>query len=255
MLGRVPTTTPTALDRYERRSNLPMLGLGLLFVAVYAVDVLATGLGERTRTALDVLSWLIWAVFVVDFAARVWLSEDRVRYVLRHPVDLAVVVLPPLRSLRVLRVFTAGHAIISRGGQLSLLRSAEAIALTVGLLVFIAALAELDAERGAPDSKVEDLGDALWWAVTTVTTVGYGDIFPVTGTGRVVAVALMLVGISLVGVITATIAGWFVAQTDRARQDEDAALSARLDRIEAMLEELTGRSASEQPAGGQQPQA
>jgi voltage-gated potassium channel len=87
---------------------------------------------------------------------------------------------------------------------MSLLRSTEAIAAAAGVLVFIAALTTLDAERDAPDTHMRTLADSLWWAVTTVTTVGYGDTFPVTGTGRLVAAALMLVGISVPGATTAT---------------------------------------------------
>jgi voltage-gated potassium channel len=65
-------------------------------------------------------------------------------------------------------------------------------------------------ERGVEGSNIKNFGDGLWWAVTTVTTVGYGDRFPTTSTGRVLAVCLMLVGISLMGVITASVAAWFV---------------------------------------------
>jgi voltage-gated potassium channel len=70
-----------------------------------------------------------------------------------------------------------------------------------GLVLFVAALAVLQAERGHPGGNIESFGDALWWAVTTVTTVGYGDRFPVTTTGRFVAGGLMLAGIALLGVV------------------------------------------------------
>ena len=74
---------------------------------------------------------------------------------------------------------------------------------------------EVDVERGAHGANITTFGDALWWAMTTVTTVGYGDQFPVTTTGRIVAAALMLVGISLLGLITATVAASFVALSAR----------------------------------------
>lgn len=137
-------------------------------------------------------------------AAPVWLAERRRHYLLTHPIDVIMVLLP---ALRVLRIFTAGQALVSRGGRWSLLRSTQAITTAAGLLVFIAALAALDAERDAQGSHITTLADPLWWAATTVTTVGYGDTFPVTATGRLVAVALMLVGISLVSVIHAALSG------------------------------------------------
>ena len=69
-----------------------------------------------------------------------------------------------------------------------------------------------EAERNSPDANIKTFGDGLWWAATTVTTVGYGDRFPTTPLGRLIAVVLMLVGIALLGVITATIATWFVGR-------------------------------------------
>lgn len=215
-----------------------MLVLALCFVVVYALEVTARGLPTTVHRLLDGLSWLIWAIFAADLIARVWLSERRWRYLLTHPIDVLVVLLPALRPLRVLRVFTAGQALVSRGGRVSLLRSTQAIATAAAVLVLIAALAALDAERDASGTHIRTLPDALWWAATTVSTVGYGDTFPVTGTGRLVAVALMLVGISLVSVITATVAAWFLAQTHRATEDHEAELIARLYRLETALTEI-----------------
>lgn len=106
------------------------------------------------------------------------------------------------------------------------------------LLILIAALSMLDAERHAPGAHITTFPDALWWAATTVTTVGYGDTFPVTGTGRLVAAALMVVGISLVSIITATIAAWFLDQTHEAATAERADLAERLQKVEAILAEI-----------------
>jgi voltage-gated potassium channel len=74
------------------------------------------------------------------------------------------------------------------------------------LLVFVGSLAVLDVEQNAPDAKILSFGDAAWWAITTITTVGYGDLFPVTPIGRLVAAALMMSGIAVLGVVTASIA-------------------------------------------------
>jgi voltage-gated potassium channel len=180
---------------------------------------------------------VIWALFAVDLAIRVWLAERRLRYLLTHPVDVLVVLLPALRPLRVLRVFTAGQALVA-GGRVSLLRSTQAVATAAAILILIAAPSVLAAERHAPGAHITTFPDALWWAATTVTTVGYGDMFPITGAGRMVAVALMFVGISLVGVITATVAAWFIDQTRDAAKAENADMAERLRKMEATLAEL-----------------
>jgi voltage-gated potassium channel len=99
------------------------------------------------------------------------------------------------------------------------------------LLVLVGALAVTDAERGAPGANIAGFGDGLWWAVTTMTTVGYGDRFPVTTTGRFVAVALMVGGIALLGVVTATLASWLV---DRVAAENDAEQAATRTQVEAL---------------------
>ena len=82
------------------------------------------------------------------------------------------------------------------------------------MAVGLGAVAALDAEQDAPNANITTIGDALWWAATTVTTVGYGDRYPVTTAGRFIAVTLMVVGIALVGAITASIAAWFVSSLE-----------------------------------------
>lgn len=145
-----------------------------------------------------------------------------------------------------LRVFAATHVLISKSGQLSILRTTQAITTATSLLVLVGALTVLDAEREGDDPTIVTFGDALWWSLTTVTTVGYGDMTPVTGTGRAVAAALMLVGISLLGAITASVAAWFIDRTrpaveqTTAGESNSAELHARLAAMEARLNEIHG---------------
>jgi len=113
------------------------------------------------------------------------------------------------------------------------------IPLMIGAFIFLAfcaALAELDAERNAPDASIVTFGDALWWAATTMTTVGYGDTYPVTGRGRLIAVALMIGGIALLGTVTATLASWLVEAVENERRDV-VDLRAELDALHAKLDQ------------------
>jgi voltage-gated potassium channel len=109
-------------------------------------------------------------------------------------------------------------------------------------------LAVLDVEANAPGSNLTTIGDALWWAMTTITTVGYGDHYPVTVMGRCVAAGLMIGGVAVLGVVTASVASWMVqsvaeetvAELDAAEtpaQEELRRLSAQIERLTALLEE------------------
>ena len=99
------------------------------------------------------------------------------------------------------------------------------------LLGFVAALAVLDVERSSPDANINDFGDAIWWAVTTMTTVGYGDHYPVTSIGRAVGFGLMLGGIALLGTVTATLASWLVESVE-AEKEQAESLQATVRRLE-----------------------
>ncbi len=105
-------------------------------------------------------------------------------------------------------------------------------------MILGSAAAVLAVEEGGGGS-IDSLGDALWWAVTTVTTVGYGDQFPVTPAGRGIAAFLMLSGIALFGVLTANIAAFFVEQ-----DQEDDPIVAKIDEVLRRLERLEERLAA-----------
>jgi voltage-gated potassium channel len=228
----------TRVERYEQRTGNAVMALALGFIVVYALPILWPDAPDRLLSVCEAGNLVIWALFALDLAARLWFAEQRWRYLATHPIDVITVLLPALRPLRVLRVFSAGQALFTRGAGIPLLRTTQAIAVSAGMLMFISALAVLDAERGAKDANITDFGDAIWWAGTTVTTVGYGDRFPVTGTGRAVAFALMLVGISLLGIVTATVAAWFIARTTQAAEEETGALEERIAGLERRLAEI-----------------
>jgi voltage-gated potassium channel len=113
------------------------------------------------------------------------------------------------------------------------------VLLIVAALILVAAALVLNFERDAPNGNIRSYPDALWWAVTTITTVGYGDRFPLSPAGRGVAVVLMVAGIAMFGIVTASIAAYFVEQ--RAEQD----LAGRLDQLLERLDRLEARLATD----------
>jgi voltage-gated potassium channel len=210
----------TSVERWEKRAEIPLLLLAVAFLIAYAWPVLDPRLDPDLRTILELASWTVWAAFVIDFLARLYMADERRRYAVSHWYDVALIVLPMLRPLRLLRLLAFAR-VLNRSAAGSLVGRVSAyVAGTALMALGLGALAALDAEQDAPNANITTFGDALWWSATTVTTVGYGDHFPVTTTGRLVAVALMLVGIACIGAITAGVAAWLVAQVDAdARSD------------------------------------
>ncbi|WP_210650309.1 potassium channel family protein [Nocardioides sp. SYSU D00065] len=202
----------TRVQRWERRAEVPLLMLAAAFLLAYAWPVLDPRMSPSVRTVLTVASWTVWAAFAIDFAVRIHLADDRPRYVRSHWYDVALIALPMLRPLRLLRLLALAR-VLHRSTAGSLVGKVSTyVAGTALVSVGLGAIAALDAEQDAPGANITSFGDALWWATTTVTTVGYGDHFPVTTSGRLVAVALMLVGIGSIGAVTAGVAAWFVGQ-------------------------------------------
>jgi voltage-gated potassium channel len=203
----------------------------LVFLAAYALPVLDPDLPTWLLDLCRWLSWITWGIFVVDLVVRLALADERLRYLVRHWYDLLVIVLPLLRPLRLLRLIPL-LSVLNRRAQIRLRgRVGIYIAGGASLLAFCAALAVLDAERSSPNANIRDFGDAIWWAVTTMTTVGYGDHYPVTAVGRLVAFGLMIGGIALLGTVTATLASWLV-ETVAAEKEQAEDLQVTIQRLE-----------------------
>jgi voltage-gated potassium channel len=190
--------------RWNRVSEWPLILAALAFLAAYAIPILDPGLPRWLGALCWWTTWFTWLLFVLDYLVRLVLADSRRRFVLRHWLDLIVIALPLLRPLRLLRLVPLLSVINRRATTRLQGRVATYVVGGALLLAFVGALAELSAERQAPGATIVNFGDAIWWATTTMTTVGYGDTYPVTVIGRWVAVALMIGGVALLGTVTAT---------------------------------------------------
>lgn len=206
----------TRLSTWEHRTEWPLTGAAIAFLAAYAIPIIHPALPAWAQKTCTWVSWGTWVLFAVDYVIRLALTDRRLRYAARHWLDLLIIVLPLLRPLRLLRLATL-LTFLNRKASTNL-RGKVAIYVAGGstLIAFCAALAVLDAERASPDANITTFGDAMWWAITTMTTVGYGDRYPTTLTGRLAAVALMVGGITILGVVTATLASWLVERVSGA---------------------------------------
>jgi voltage-gated potassium channel len=246
----------SAFDRFSAATAMPMLILTILMVPVLVAPYAVHHLDQGTRSFLDAAGYFIWAVFLFEYLIKVTLAPRRWHFVSHHPFDLIIVVVPMLRPLSILRSVRVVRALrLSRLGALagegtqtskrSLgARATNYVLVVVGALILTCSVVVLDLERGAKGSNIKSLGDAVWWAITTVATVGYGDRVPVTPGGRAVAAVLMLSGIGLLGIITAAIASYFVQQAPGKGSDQNAEVLARLEAIETMLARLAASQES-----------
>ena len=222
-------------ERWETLSEWPLVVAALAFLAAYAIPILHPALPRWLGVLCWWTTWLTWLMFVLDYLVRLVLAESRRTFVLRHWLDLIVIALPLLRPLRLLRLVPLLSVINRRATTRLQGRVATYVVGGALLLAFVGALAELNAERNAPGATIVNFGDAIWWATTTMTTVGYGDTYPVTVIGRWVAAALMVGGVALLGTVTATFASWLVDRVSTVSSNE-AELRATVARLEEKLD-------------------
>lgn len=245
------------LQVWREHTYWPLMVVSVIWLVAYSWQVIADLHGPAEVVARAVMG-VTWVLFVVDYVVRLTIAHPRGRWFRTHLFDFAVVALPMLRPLRLLRVLTLVNVLQRTAG--TRLRSSIAIygAGAALLIIYIAALAVLDAERHAPGANIVSFGDALWWAFVTITTVGYGDYFPVTLGGRIVAVLLMAGGVAVVGVVTATLSSWIIERVAQGHDDEEPAtrrqvrlLTEQLAAMSARLPDPPGTGAA--PSGGDGP--
>lgn len=229
------------LDRFTARVDPWALVLAIAWLPVLIIPLITT-LHGAIAVAFAAFDYFVWAAFAVEYAVKVRLAVDRRRFVRHHLLDLAVVAVPILRPLRLARLFRfvrLSRVTVVLGDGLKRAKAMlthhglHLVLLSVTVIVFAGAALEDVLERHAPGSTIHNFGDGLWWAIVTVTTVGYGDKVPVTGAGKFVAVVLMLTGIGLVGFLTASVASFFVKEQHSDELDE---VKATLNRVLQLLE-------------------
>jgi voltage-gated potassium channel len=241
-----------------------MLILTIVMVPVLIMPYAVHHLSAGTKSLLDAIDYFIWAIFLFEYLIRVTLAPNRRHFVIHNIPDLVIVLVPMLRPLRIIRSVRVVRALrLSRltalageGAQKSKRslhsRVTNYVLVVMAGLIVVSSVVVLDLEREVKGANIKSLGDALWWAVTTITTVGYGDRYPVTAGGRAVAAVLMIGGIALLGVITAAIAAYFVQHSREhgPEADQGVDLIRRLDAIEAMLAQLVAQRGNDLAAPG-----
>lgn len=200
--------TSDRLEAYVARTETPLDILALVTLWIVAVPIESFGAGDDVTWQGLALRLALSSVFGADLAIRAALAPRSVRYVLSHPVRLLAVVIPPVRVVFSFRLISS---LFVRGNLTRFLFAAAILILDGALIVYFY-------ERGAADATITSPGGAIWWGIVTVATVGYGDMYPITVGGRVVASLMMAIGITTIAVVTAQVSSSFVSQAKATRR-------------------------------------
>ncbi len=224
------------LDAYDRISRLPIFMFGM-FILVGMILKFGSEFDTAEGDTIFVIGWL---GFVADLILRWVFDGERRTFLRRHWLLILAVVLPPLR------VVLIGYVVVRLARSPAQLRnrlSLYSLYLTI-LVITFGAIIVLAFEKQSAHANIKNYGQALWWAVCTIATVGYGDYTPVTTGGRVAATMVILTGLATISIVTATIASRFVSGPSDSQEIEHTEVSlgdieTRLARIEAALAALT----------------
>ena len=223
------------MNKWQRMTEWPLTVLALVFLLAYSWEVLARTHVSLCETTINV----IWIVFIIDYVVSISLAHDRKTWFKNNLLLLVSIMLPIFRPLRLLRLVAVLNMLNRTSGMAVRGRITFYVCSSVILLIYVGSLAELDVERNAPGATITDFGKAIWWAFVTTTTVGYGDMSPVTWQGKCIAVGLMIAGIALISVITATLASWIVDRVSDEADKRANETESETTRLSSNVAELT----------------
>lgn len=218
------------LATWRRWTDIPLLLIAIGSLPLLLLEVIADRLSESDQNFLTTVNVLVFIAFAIDYFVELAVTYKRATYVRTQWASLLIVIsqllalLPALgflgilrgaRALRVIgtlsRVIGIGAASYEQGRKFFKEKAASVAFGMAGITLVTSAVAFTLAEDVGDGRRINSFFDSLWWSAATITTVGYGDIYPVTATGRIIAVFTMVVGISTLAVVTARIAQFLIA--------------------------------------------
>ena len=222
------------LTEWERSTDKPLFIASLLYLIAYAAPIVSTRISTPIDGVLNILQMILWALFAVDYCVRLYLAPRRIYFLTHNLMNLAIVLLPAWRIVSFLAML---HMTANRQYKLLSELAVKLFGYTL-IFVIMAALAIFSIEQGAPGALIKDIWTAYWWTLATLATVGYGDVYPVTVSGRVIAVVVMIYGVGLFGVITGALATWVIEKISGVTEEDHAATKADIEALHAEIAEL-----------------
>ena len=229
-----------AINWWTKLSPTFLQVLGVIFLAGYAWPIINPNLSPALHSLCNWTLFVIWVFFAFDYFARLSIADNKRLFVRKNLLDLAAVALPFLPLLRAIRALAA-VTVLSRRNRGSRSQQVTTSVVTLAFATwFVAGLAVTEAERQVDGANIQGVGDGWWWAITTMATVGYGDTYPVSTQGRIVGTALMIMGVALLGTITASIASNFNS-TDSEDSSNGTSSASEVDDLKKRVAELEGK--------------
>lgn len=225
------------LDRIERLTEAPLLILAFVMIPLL-IGPLIWDLSSQEEATFLALDTFIWALFAVDLSIKVAVARQRLAYIRTHWLEVVVVLVPFLRPLRLVRIFLFGTR--AWVGARRLVHVDFLLVYGIGLVIIAATV--VASVEGGENASIQSFADALWWAVATITTVGYGDMVPVSAAGRAVATVLMFGGIAFFSGVTANLAS-FLVRGGGADKGALTQLTKELENLRREVAKLRGENA------------
>lgn len=229
------------LAAWEERSSTPMFVASVLYLLAFAAPIMSTRIQEPYDGYLNIIQMILWGLFAADYCIRLYLAPRRLYFITHNLMNLAIVLLPAWRIVSFLAMI---HLTTNRQYK----RLSELAVKLFGytaIFIIMFALAIYSVESSEQGAMIRDLPTAYWWTFTTLATVGYGDVYPITGIGRVIAVVVMLYGVGMVAVATGALASWIIEKIGGREEQEYPATKADVDDLRQEISELRALLARE----------
>jgi len=240
-----------SVEEKQEVSAYDLFILAITVLSLFAVLLIYLPFVANTETAIARdLDAVFCLIFLLDFFRQLYRAQDRKHYLLSGGwMDLVgSIPFPPFfrlfrirRALQIIRMARrmGGRAVIHGYKQDLAAHAFWATTLAAILLLTVSALLIVPIEARAPDAQITNPSDALWWSIVTATTVGYGDLVPVTNYGRLLASALMIIGVAFISILTSYITSrLYFARATKVQQEADDVIKTRLGNIDQRLEKI-----------------
>ena len=226
-----------AHDWWETHLEIPTIIVAFLLLVSLIIPS-AYPFSGGVKNIFNELQISLWSLYTIEYLVRVFLSNERWRFIKKHPIDILIIIIPFYQFLRVIRIFALTAYFLRKARNLFIKRNMLFLLTMAPLMVTVSGVLMYGAESKAKGTNIRNIWDSLWWAVTTMSTVGYGDKYPVTNAGKIIATIAIIIGVSLLGMLTAEIAVIFIGSREQEVIRDKKNFDMVMNKLASMEEEI-----------------